>query len=112
MPDRALHGLCGFQLPWRFTPLHAWINPNLLTLHANPEPQKRQSLGSRIHFYDPALAFDGDDALFELLENRARIGQAAKEQLGIGIVVREDFDVADAADAVDHRLVKRDVLDV
>src|SRR5439155_26670992 len=65
-----------------------------------------------VHLDHPALALDRDDALLEGLEQRARIRQSMQLQQRGGVVVADDFDVADADDAVEQGLVEGDVLDV
>src|SRR5437588_11155624 len=67
---------------------------------------------SGVHFQDAALAFDGDDALFEGAEELAGVRDAAQVEVGRRVVVGEDFNRADGEDLFRKRLVELDVFDV
>src|SRR5438105_4229310 len=65
-----------------------------------------------VHFDDAALAFDGDDALFEGFEEGTGVGYADDVEARGGVVVGDDGDVADAHDAVEEGLLETDVFNV
>src|SRR3954468_24048425 len=65
-----------------------------------------QSSRPRVHLDDAALALHCEGGLLDGFEERAGVGQAAEDELGVGVVVREDGDCADAEDAVEEGLVE------
>src|SRR5258706_15573647 len=84
----------------------------------NPEPVLNERVkfpaGSiaGINFHHAALPFHGDDALLKRRKKLSRIGNTLHEEVRRRVIVREDFDRADAQYFVPEGLVELEVFHV
>src|SRR5687767_12554632 len=99
--------LCG-RGDW-YVVVDARACPSCLVAHHSPITTHRSP---HIHLDHAALALDGDDALAELVEDGAGVGQAVEVEPGRRAVVGEDLDRADVHDAVEQPLLEADVVHV